>query len=580
MTLQGEETDRLEILNDAQADLLREEKRQLANLHATLAELKAPPADLEHLSEALVQLDELFLIVVVGEFNSGKSALINALLGAKVLPEGVTPTTTRVTLVKYGAGVQETPSSTNLTQLTFPLDFLRELNIVDTPGTNAVIQGHEELTRDFIPRSDLVLFVTSAERPFTESERQFLDHIREWGKKIVLIINKRDILENEASQAQVRAFVEDHARRLLGFAPQVFLVSAKREAQNGRLTNGMAALQTYILSWLDENTRLSLKFASPLGVADQILKRAQLRLQNEHQGLRADLETADTVEREIAVYTQELGNELSPRLAEVDNILYRLEARGVDFFDQKIRLMNIGELARGDRFRARFESQVLAGVPEEIENRTRAIAEWLVEKDLRHWQEMLSYLQRRRAGTADRLVGELTTSIDLRRQALLNSVSESAQAVVASYDAEKESREIGAHVESAVAQTALVEVGAVGLGTLIATAVSAAAVDVTGVVLAGVLAIMGLFIIPYKRQQARTRFKDKIQDLRNRLMTVLRAQFEAEAERALTRLKEGVAPYLRFVRGEKDRLTKDQERLDLAGEGLAELHSRVEHAFS
>ncbi len=570
----------MRILDDAQAHLLRDEKRHLANLHATLAELKAPPADLEHLSQALVQLDELFLIVVVGEFNAGKSALINGLLGAKVLPEGVTPTTTRVTLVKYGDSVQESAGPADLAQLTFPLDFLRELNIVDTPGTNAVIQGHEELTRDFIPRSDLVLFVTSAERPFTESERQFLDHIRDWGKKIILVINKRDILENEMAQTQVRAFVEEHARRLLGLAPQVFLVSAKREAQNGQLTDGMSALQTYILSRLDENTRLSLKFASPLGVADQVLKRAQIRLQNEHEGLKSDLDAADTVEREIAVYSQELQNELGPRLAEVDNILYRLEARGVDFFEQRIRLMNIGELARGDRFRARFESQVLAGVPEEIESRSRAIAEWLVEKDFRHWQEMLSYLQRRRADTADRLVGELTTSVDLRRQALLNSVSESAQAVVASYDAEKESREIGAHVESAVAQTALVEVGAVGLGTLVATAVSAAAVDVTGVLLAGVLAIVGLFIIPYKRQQARARFKDKIQDLRKRLMTVLSAQFGAEAERALTRLKEGVAPYLRFVRGERDRLTNEQEKLTLAGAGLSDLHSRLERVFS
>ncbi len=67
--------------------------------------------------------------------------------------------------------------------LAFPLDLLRELNFVDTPGTNAVIREHEELTRDFVPRSSLVVFVTSAERPFTESARQFLGHIREWGKK-------------------------------------------------------------------------------------------------------------------------------------------------------------------------------------------------------------------------------------------------------------------------------------------------------------------------------------------------------------------------------------------------------------
>src|SRR5919201_3326856 len=119
------------ILSDAQEQLLREEKKYLADLYSTLNELKAPPGDVATLREALARLDELFLIVVVGEFNAGKSALVNALLGAQVLPEGVTPTTTRVTLVKYGDQVREWVGADDLAQLTYPLDFLRELNIVD-----------------------------------------------------------------------------------------------------------------------------------------------------------------------------------------------------------------------------------------------------------------------------------------------------------------------------------------------------------------------------------------------------------------------------------------------------------------
>jgi small GTP-binding protein len=567
------------ILNDALAQLLHDEKTYLAELHAKLTELRSASADLEALRESLLRLDELFLIVVVGEFNSGKSSLINALLGTPVLPEGVTPTTTRVTLVKYGDRVQETAGTGDLVQLAFPLDFLRDLNIVDTPGTNAVIRKHEELTRQFIPRSDLVLFVTSADRPFTESEREFLSHIREWGKKIVLVINKRDILENEAERSQVRDFVEKNARQMLSFEPEIFFVSAKHDPQDGQLPDGMSRLKTFVLSWLDEKARLGLKFSSPLGVAGQVLKRSEEKSRGELAAVEIDFETGETIEREIRAFSQEMHDELGPRLAEVDNLLYRLEARGVDFFDQRIRLMNIAELARGDRFRARFESQVLSGVPEEIESRTRGIAEWLVEKDLRHWQQVLAFMQRRRAATGESLVGDVTTSIDLRRQALLNSVTESAQGVVSSYDAEKESREIGAHVESAVAQTALVEAGAVGLGTLIATAVSAAAIDITGVLLAGVVAVLGLFIIPYKRKQAKERFKGKIEDLRGRMLTVLKAQFESEADRSLTRLKEGVAPYLRYVNGERERLQSEREYLASARNGLTELEARVEASF-
>src|SRR5438046_6754381 len=95
------------ILTDAQAQLLRDEKKYLTDLFATLSELKSPPAELDALQDSIVRLEELFLIVVVGEFNAGKSALVNGLLGAKVLQEGAIPTRRRGTLVKYGDKVGE-----------------------------------------------------------------------------------------------------------------------------------------------------------------------------------------------------------------------------------------------------------------------------------------------------------------------------------------------------------------------------------------------------------------------------------------------------------------------------------------
>src|SRR5262249_23461719 len=99
--------------------------------------------------------------------------------------------------------------------------------IVDTPGTNAVIREHERITAEFVPRSDLVLFVTSADRPFTETERAFLEQIRAWGKKVVLVVNKIDIFDSERHVREVVDFVASSARTLLGFRPDVFPVSAK-----------------------------------------------------------------------------------------------------------------------------------------------------------------------------------------------------------------------------------------------------------------------------------------------------------------------------------------------------------------
>lgn len=559
----------MRMLNPAQAELLRDEKTFLTDLLAALTTFQPPPAELTDLRRALLQLDELFLIVVAGEFNAGKSALINALLGQRVLEEGVTPTTTRVTLVKYGDQIAQSVGADGIAVLSYPLDLLHELNFVDTPGTNAVIRAHETLTREFVPRSDLVLFITSAERPFTESERQFLEHIREWGKKIVFVINKRDILAGETELREVIDFVVANATRLLGVPPEIFAVSAKQGT-------GMSELRAYVQSWLDEAARLKIKFANPLGVAEQILKRERARLAHEHEQLQADVDAVAAVERELEVYAAELKEELGARLAHVDNVLLRLQARGLDFFDQKFRLTNLPDLARGDRFRALFETHVLTGVSAEIDHHAQAAVNWLVEKDLRHWQHVSNFLAKRRASVAEGIVGNVTTDFDLRRQALLDSVMQSAQTVVSGYDMEAESRALGNAVESSVAQMALVEAGAVGLGTMVTWLVSSSALDVTGVLFAGVMAIMGFFIIPYKRQQTKTRFKEKIEMVRQNLNRVLTTQFHAEADRTLNRLREGVAPYFRFVRAEQERLASMESTLADATERLKQLQTRIE----
>jgi len=202
---------RQSMLTNEQAQFLREEKEALAEIRLALADIDLPREALTTLQDAILQLDELFLLVVVGEFNAGKSALVNALLGAKVLPEGATPTTSRVTLVKWGEQAAEQGVDENFTIYTYPLPLLKELNIVDTPGTNAVIRYHERLTEEFVPRSDLILFTTSADHPLTESERQFLERILAWGKKVVFALNKADIIEDEAALQEVRSFVLKHA---------------------------------------------------------------------------------------------------------------------------------------------------------------------------------------------------------------------------------------------------------------------------------------------------------------------------------------------------------------------------------
>ncbi len=576
------------MLTELRAKLLRDEKETLAEIRLVLSDLDVPRESLDTLQQAILQLDELFLLVVVGEFNAGKSALINALLGTKVLPEGVTPTTSRVTLVKWGEQVGEQIVDQNFALYTHPLPLLHELNIVDTPGTNAVLRQHERLTDEFVPRSDLVLFVTSADHPMSESERQFLGRIRAWGKKVVITLNKIDILQDQLAQNGVRDFVLQYAVKELGVTPEFFAVSARlaqaaqKEPDPGqsaqlRQASRLDALTDYIHITLDDAARLRLKFANPLGVADHIIEQAQSVLSEQAGTLNEDKEAVNAVESVITAYDQELHSELDPRLAEVENILGRLQARGLDFFDNTLRLTRIADLARGDRVRAQFEKQVLADVPQQIEDRVQRLIDWLVEKDLRQWQQVITYLQRQQARSNNQIIGAGGTQLDVRRRALIESVGKTAQTIVETYDRNQEASELAAQVETTVAQVALIEAGAVGLGALVAFAITSSALDITGIMAAGVLAIVGFFIIPYKRKQAKQRFKEKMESLREKLLTALTMQFNHEAENGVTRMKESVAPYTRFVHGELDRIGGDSRQLEELRQRISELNARVEH---
>lgn len=576
---------RQSVLTDEQAQFLREEKEALSEIRLALSDLDLPRESLATLQDAILQLDELFLMVVVGEFNAGKSALVNALLGEKVLPEGATPTTSRVTLVKWGEQVAEQVVDQNFSIYTYPLPLLKELNIVDTPGTNAVIRHHERLTDEFVPRSDLVLFTTSADHPMTESERQFLQRILAWGKKVVFVLNKADIIEDETALQEVRSFVLKHATTVLGDPPEFFAVSARsaqralRAAdpeQRKRLWSAsrLEDLDQYITDTLDDSTRLQLKFSNPLGVAENIVAQASKTNQAQSEDLKEDQQTAGALEATIHDYERDLQSELSPRLAEMENILHRLEQRGLDFFDNTLRLTNIQQLMRGDRVRVEFEKKVLADVPQEIEDQVQRLIDWLVQKDLQEWQRVMTYVQRRRALHTERIVGEGIEPREMRRRELIDTMGRTVQRIVDSYDRDQEARKLASHVETAVAQMALLEVSAVGLGTLVTAAVLSSRLDVTGILTAGTLAILGFFVIPYKRKQAKDDFRAKMVTLRTDLLETLRTQFTEETKNAVNRLRDGVTPYIRYVRSERERIDKSEATLARLRQRLSELRAR------
>ena len=576
---------RRRILSDREQELRAREQELLERVEAALRRFGSDveAEDLERLREARESLAGLFLLVIAGEFNAGKSSFINALLGERVLPEGVTPTTDRINLLRYGPEEGEQLLEAYLLERTYPAELLREISIIDTPGTNAIIRRHEELTRDFIPRCDLVLFVTSADRPFTESEREFLEHIHRWGKKVVFVLNKVDILSRPEERAQVIGFVKENATTLLGQEPEIFPVSARQalEARAGEDAglwekSGMGMVSDFLLHTLDQEERVRLKLLNPLNVALRLVGRYKELAFERLKLLAGDVETLQNIDQQLTQLHEEMLRDFEPRLSRLDLLLTEMERRGNGFFEETIRIGRIRSLMDSEAIRRSFEKEVIADTPQRIEEEVGAIIDWIVERNLKAWQDIQGYIDRRQLDRyREGMVGEVGQSFSYNRQALLGSVGRVAREVVSGYDREAESRTIANQVQGTFATTALAEVGAIGIGTLVATLLTGAAADVTGILLATVLAVGGFYLIPRKRRQAQQAFAARVEELRAQLRTALTRQVHHEIEESTARINEAIGPYRRFVKSQQDALNEARGELVASEDALQRLRSEV-----
>ena len=561
------------ILSQATEEILKDERRWLTRLQIALAQFPATDEDRTVLGRAVQQLDELFLLVVVGEFNAGKSALINALFGESLLETGATPTTNRIHLLRYGASLERTAGDADVDVYLVPAPMLRQITIVDTPGTNAIYREHEAMTRDYVPRSDLVLFVTSVDRPFTQSERAFLELIREWGKKVVVVLNKIDILDAPEDLVAVESFVKEHIQTLLGFVPDVFPVSARgalraklAEDAAGLAVSRLEALEAYIVERLDEKERVRLKLLNPLGVGLHLAGKYLQVIDGRRALLEEDVVVMNNITQQLTVYREDMAREFRLRLSDVDRQLQILENRGVAFFDETLRLVHFFDLLDRPRLEAQFREQVVSDVPEAIDERVEEITEWLVARNQTQWQLVMEHVRRRRQVHAEQLLGEIPGTFEVDRRKLIESVGLAAQEALQTYDHEGEAYRIAQLLKNAVANTALVEVGAVGLGTLIAVIASSSALDVTGVLAAGAMAVLGLFVIPSRRRRLKDELREKIAEVRRNLMEILTAQYDAEVSRSVKEIETAISPYSRFVRSQQQHWhAMDEEMATIEG---------------
>ena len=560
-----------QVLTPQQTDLAARERRLIMQVRDALSTADGSRADLDRLAKLVTEMDELFLLVVAGEYNAGKSTFINALLGDEVFAMGDLPTTRSISILRHGDAQPPRSIGEHTLVYHYPLPFLKDLEIVDTPGTNSLERMEEEITRDFVPRADLVLFVTTLLQPLTASEMTFLTHIREWGKKVIFVVNGIDRRNSDEQIDRVREYISrEIPARLSDLPPTIYSISAL-QALRARMAqrqgsaapgpdprNEFPALEAYLLETLREKERVRLKLLSPVGVLRNVLDRNLMSLDGRLTVLHEDSRVLGTVREQLHGYQSEMRTDSERYLLELRTVLTDLEKRGRLWLERNIRVSNIRLLRNRDAVENRFRTEVVADAPRQIENVVHAMVDWTVKRNLKLWTavfaELDAHTSRLRASGA--LAAHSDTEFQYNREELFAKLREPVERRLGDFSTETEARQVVESMQEAVAQAFGVNVLALGLGTALVAVFTTAALDVTGVLTATLFAVAGWLLIPARRRRLIRELEEKIAKLSTDLSALLASKFQEQLARYEHQFVEVVQPYERFLETERAKLEK------------------------
>ena len=263
-------------------------------------------------------LSQPFLFVVIGEVKAGKSSFINALLGSGEICEvGADPRTNMVAKIVYAEdeGYSRELKPGELREIGRPVPILEKIAIVDTPGTNSPFQQHEDITKEFIPNSDLVVFVFFSKNPYTNTAWSLVDFAhKDWKKPVIFVLQQSDLADERELQTSLN-YIQQEAQQRRILSPQVFATSAKQAI--GGEDGGFGPIQAFVRNTITGGKGYKLKLTSNIGAAEQIVER----LANDMQLLQQQLQTDEAVVEKVQ---QRLGQGQSQSRTEIDALVERL----------------------------------------------------------------------------------------------------------------------------------------------------------------------------------------------------------------------------------------------------------------
>ena len=563
-----------------------------------------PEAQLTQMRDALFHADHPYMVAFVGPFSSGKSSLINALMGkSDLMPVGVTPTTDHISLLRWGEEPDRISSGAEVESIFYPSPLLKKVAFVDTPGLESIFKQHEETTRNFLHRSDVVFLVMLATQAMTARNLEYLQQLRDYGTKVIILINQVDLLSDEEAQT-VYEYVRAEARSHLGTEPDVWLVSARRgmRAQvNGTLDealwheSGLDKIVHYVDDQLSDVDRLRQKLRTPLQITQNVSQMA-LRVVRDNQSVLDQYQSiADNIEQQLAGQKRDQGKIIQELTAEISSKFGQVTMSGSEairdvFAFQRglgsiwrglLELVGISGLirrARKSSYTSRaFEKHNVLGPIDELPKLVDKLGPRLEGQDVQDIDNLVKYARREINGLPesirDKVIGEVRAPQQYDRTALqgLRTALEPVENEARDVETDK--------LDHALRGTTLYVVVYEILLFLTGFFLSQAVTDMQSLpvllILVLGLALLGLAFIPLRGRMVEAAYSKRMLGLQKQYVAAVNTAADKQQEYGMQLRRESIAPLTRLVEAQTTIQKGQLSKLEDAQKELASIKSAL-----
>lgn len=544
----------------------------LADLLKLNVEMRRDRATQETLQGLLTDVREPLLFVVVGEVKAGKSSLLNALFGQEFAKVDVRPATDRVYIFRYAPEEKSVNVSARLTERYLPIPFLRDFNVVDTPGTNTMVAAHQTITENFIPRADLVLFVFSVLNPWSQSAWDLLDFVqKKWLKNIIFIIQQSD-LRDPAEIDLIFRHLQDTAMQKLAFAPPIFAVSA-RKALLARTTgldkdrlweeSRFGPLEDQINRMVTESGVHVLKLQSTTTTTAVVVDTVLEEIRDCFDTIHEDEMELGRLDEFLRARKEQTLRQVAGFLRGVEQACREGEKQGLRLLEQKLSFWRTLRLVWSrQQWEKEFQSEVEGKLRQTIQPQVENAVE-LLETDLRSLAPQLREMVEAKFDSDGKgRVNRTMPDFARQRAELLQSIEltllERSGAKGVEEELSRMFRETAAWLRLPAGVAA-----AGGIVTVIVAMSSAAVADVTGA-LAASAAIIGTIVAFTQRKRILTAYKREMETRRLELLQAIETQMNHAIERFYQEISLTFSPLSAFCAAERRRyepLLKTAENL-------------------